>query len=183
MPFQSLPNETLFQIIHSLSSVQDVLSLSLTSHRLHDLISRPAVSHLRPLFSGSTRSSADSPLSFSNVFPSSSRPRNTNLAPSIRPSPSAPTTPPSPLTWLAPLPHNPSPSFVNSFTSAPPPTLGQTSILAPTGPVLPKEAPRAASSQHPNATVSGALAIAFGCTVLLTTTFHIPATRAGSQRP
>ncbi|KAL8729227.1 MAG: hypothetical protein Q9166_004848 [cf. Caloplaca sp. 2 TL-2023] len=42
MLFQSLPNETLLQILHSLSSIQDVLSLSLTSNRLHDLLSRPA---------------------------------------------------------------------------------------------------------------------------------------------
>ncbi|KAI4242664.1 MAG: hypothetical protein L6R40_003885 [Gallowayella cf. fulva] len=42
MLLQTLPNETLLQILHSLSSVQDVLALSLTSHRLHDLLSRPA---------------------------------------------------------------------------------------------------------------------------------------------
>ncbi|KAL8811973.1 MAG: hypothetical protein Q9200_001371 [Gallowayella weberi] len=42
MLLQSIPNETLIQILHSLSSIQDVLSLSLTSHRLHDLLSRPA---------------------------------------------------------------------------------------------------------------------------------------------
>ncbi|KAL8789634.1 MAG: hypothetical protein Q9213_001070 [Squamulea squamosa] len=42
MLLQSLPNETLLQILHSISSVQDILSLSLTSHRLHDLLSRPA---------------------------------------------------------------------------------------------------------------------------------------------
>ncbi|KAI4285714.1 MAG: hypothetical protein L6R38_000452 [Xanthoria sp. 2 TBL-2021] len=42
MLLQSLPNETLLQILHSVSSVQDVLSLSLTSHRLHNLLSRPA---------------------------------------------------------------------------------------------------------------------------------------------
>ncbi|KAL8856407.1 MAG: hypothetical protein Q9178_006977 [Gyalolechia marmorata] len=48
MLLQSLPNETLLQILHSISSIQDVLSLSLTSHRLHDLVSRPAVSHPSP---------------------------------------------------------------------------------------------------------------------------------------
>ncbi|KAL8897812.1 MAG: hypothetical protein Q9192_002401 [Flavoplaca navasiana] len=42
MLFESLPNETLLQILHSITSVQDVLSLSLTSHRLHNLLSRPA---------------------------------------------------------------------------------------------------------------------------------------------
>ncbi|KAL9008915.1 MAG: hypothetical protein Q9173_006011 [Seirophora scorigena] len=42
MHIQSLPNETLLEILHSLSSVQDVLALSLTCHRLHDLIFRPA---------------------------------------------------------------------------------------------------------------------------------------------
>ncbi|KAL8730207.1 MAG: hypothetical protein Q9181_004746 [Wetmoreana brouardii] len=42
MHLQSLPNETLLQILHSLSSLQDVVALSLTSRRLHDLLSRPA---------------------------------------------------------------------------------------------------------------------------------------------
>ncbi|KAI4105957.1 MAG: hypothetical protein LQ339_003275 [Xanthoria mediterranea] len=42
MLLQSLPNETLLQILHSISSVQDVLSLTLTSHRFHNLLSRPA---------------------------------------------------------------------------------------------------------------------------------------------
>lgn len=183
MSFQLLPNETLFQIIQSLTSVQDVLSLSLTSRRLHDLISRPAVSHFPLLLLTTGRSFADSPRPFSNVFPSSSRPPNTSLAPSPRPSPSVPTMPPSRLTSLVLLHHSLSPFSANSSTSAPSPTRGQTFTLRPTGLVLPKEAPRAASLHHPNATVSAAPATASGCTVLLTTTLHTPAIRAANQRP
>ncbi|KAL8637305.1 MAG: hypothetical protein Q9228_005411 [Teloschistes exilis] len=42
MYLDSLPNETLLHVLHSLSTVQDVLSVTLTSKRLHALCSRPA---------------------------------------------------------------------------------------------------------------------------------------------
>ncbi|KAL8693097.1 MAG: hypothetical protein Q9218_002021 [Villophora microphyllina] len=43
MHLDQLPNETLLQILHSLSTIDDVLSVSLTTRRLHALLSRPAV--------------------------------------------------------------------------------------------------------------------------------------------
>ncbi|KAL8996147.1 MAG: hypothetical protein Q9188_006634 [Gyalolechia gomerana] len=50
MSFYDLPTEIHEQISHSLSSIQDVLSLGLTCHRLHGVVTRP-VKRLPILFS------------------------------------------------------------------------------------------------------------------------------------
>ncbi|KAL8712773.1 MAG: hypothetical protein Q9220_002981 [cf. Caloplaca sp. 1 TL-2023] len=73
MLLQLLPNETLLQILHSLQSVQDVLSLTLTCHRLHDLLSRPA-QRLPILFSAASHQLSPLPAAIRLITHNSSQP-------------------------------------------------------------------------------------------------------------